>query len=998
VGWRRTAATIAAAALLCAPACRRQPPAVENETLDARLAWAREVQLKQGPKAALSLYDGIIATARSNNDRKHEALALGHLGTAYKNLGDYPHAMDLQRQALAIKRQLGDEIEIAKTLSNMGLIEDAQGRCAQALELYGDSLDVFTRLKAAGFSASVLNNEGLCYDTLGDYRQSTAVYERALALHRQAENEAGESESLGNLGGVALLLGRYPEAAKDYEQSLAISTRLGIKQSMALDLINLGLARMGTSEFHEARQYLERARATAHDAGLLREEADAARGLGDWLAHAGRFDDARKALDEASRTYAQAGLSREHVDATYSLGLLDLDLGDLGRAAATLERASAGAARLQYHNGQLAAQLALTELELRRHNVDSATSRANHARQSAAAVGNQASVASALTWLSRIQQTQGHYGPARQAARAALEAALSTGSPTLVADARIVLGDALIGEHKPADARQQYEAVISNGASSSIPDLGWRAAFGCGRAFEAEGSLDRALANYLRAVAVIEEVRTQIASERDRTGFLDDKRDVYGALVRLLLRMGRTKEAFRAAERLRADGYRELLQRSLALGTSGDEAVPAALLARIRQLQSAMATELKQPPAEQRGQAIATYREELRSAEAAWSGTVDSLARRPVWAGVFERRPESTTTDIQHALAPGSALVEYVVGADQTAAFVLTNATVRARLLPVGGSELRTRIELLRGLLARREPDEWQPVAERLDAELIDPLRQAGWLGGVSRLYIVPHAELNYLPFVVLRHQSPHGPRLLVDDVAPVILPAAAALVERGPRPRMGAVRGSLLALAPASTGLRFARSEVESVARLFSASGEVFVGKEATEARFKQAAGRFRVLHLATHGFFNRVDPLFSGVELEADAADDGRLQVFEILGLRLRADLVTLSACDTALGGGELSDLPAGEELLGLTRAFLSAGSRSVLATLWEIEDRTTAQFVTDFYQAARTQGFPEALARVQRHRAHRAGAEGHPWSWAAFTITEGRQSSTDEGVTGP
>ena len=176
----------------------------------------------------------------------------------------------------------------------------------------------------------------------------------------------------------------------------------------------------------------------------------------------------------------------------------------------------------------------------------------------------------------------------------------------------------------------------------------------------------------------------------------------------------------------------------------------------------------------------------MRSAEAAWSETVSSLAGRPVWAGVFERRPESTTTDLQHALAPGSALVEYVVGTDQTAAFVLTNATVRARLLPVGEPELRTRIELLRGLLARREPDDWQPVAERLDAELIDPLRQAGWLSGVSRLYIVPHAELNYLPFVVLRHQSPRGARLLVDDVAPVILPAAAALVERG----QGAHRG----------------------------------------------------------------------------------------------------------------------------------------------------------------------------------------------------------------
>ena len=995
---RSAAAAFLAVGLLLAPACRRPPPASANETLDARLASAREVQLKQGPKAALSLYDGIIATARTNNDRKREALALGHLGTAYKNLGDYPRAMDLQRQALAIKRQLGDQIEIAKTLSNIGLIEGEQGECTRALELYGESLDIFTRLKAFGFAASVLNNEGLCYDAVGDYRRSTATYERALALHREAGNEPGESETLGNLGGVALLLGRYPDAAKNYEQSLAISTRLDIKQSMAQDLINLGLALMGTADLRAAREHLQRARTIAHDAALLREEADAARGLGDWLAQAGQFDEARKALDAASAAYAQAKLPREHVDATYSLGLLDLDTGDLGRAASTLERAFADAARLKYRNGQLAAALAMTELELRRHNGDAAAGHAERARQLAAAEGNQASVASALSWLSRIQQTRGQYEPARASASAALEAALTTGSPTLVAEARIVLGDALLGDHRPADARQQYDAITSDGTSSSVPDLAWRAAFGRGRAFEAERNLDRALADYLRAVAVIEEVRTQIASERDRTGFLDDKRNVYGALVRLLLRMGRTKEAFQAAERLRAEGYRELLQRSLALGASGGEAVPASLLTRIRHLQSAMEAELKRPSAEHRGQAIAIYREELRSAEGAWSRAVSSLAGRSSWVGVFGRHAERSATNLQRTLAPGSALVEYVVGTDQTAAFVLTASTIRAQLLPVGETELRTRIELLRGLLARREQDGWQPVAERLDAELIDPLRRAGWLSGVSRLYIVPHAELNYLPFVVLRHETPRGARLLVDDVAPVILPAAAALVEPRPVRAPGTLPSSLLALAPGSTGLRFAREEVESVAPLFPASREVFVGKEATEARFKQDAVRFRVLHLATHGFFNRVDPLFSGVELEADTADDGRLQVFEILGLRLGADLVALSACNTALGGGELSDLPAGEELLGLTRAFLSAGSRSVLATLWEIEDRTTGQFMTDFYQAARTRAFPEALALVQRQRAHRAGAEGHPWQWAAFTITEGRQSAADERVTGP
>jgi tetratricopeptide (TPR) repeat protein len=110
--------------------------------------------------------------------------------------------MELQQQALAIKRELGDEIEIAKTLSNMGLVEDARGDCGKALGLYAQSLDIFVRQNKPQFAASVLNNQGLCYDALGDFRRSTATYQRALALHREQGNETGETSALGNLGGV----------------------------------------------------------------------------------------------------------------------------------------------------------------------------------------------------------------------------------------------------------------------------------------------------------------------------------------------------------------------------------------------------------------------------------------------------------------------------------------------------------------------------------------------------------------------------------------------------------------------------------------------------------------------------------------------------------------------------------------------------------------------------------------------------------------------------
>ena len=175
-----------------------------------------------------------------------------------------------------------------------------------------------------------------------------------------------------------------------------------------------------------------------------------------------------------------------------------------------------------------------------------------------------------------------------------------------------------------------------------------------------------------------------------------------------------------------------------------------------------------------------------------------------------------------------------------------------------------------------------------------------------------------------------------------------------------------------------------------------MLVGTEATESQFKQAAGRYRIVHLATHGFFNRINPLFSGVDLEPGPGEDGRLQVYEILGLSLAADLVTLSACDTALGAGELTDLPAGEELVGLTRAFLSAGSRNVLATLWEISDEATASLMGDFYQASRASDAADALSVVMRRQLRAGGRTAHPYFWAPFVLVgaAGRTETINRG----
>jgi CHAT domain-containing protein len=138
-----------------------------------------------------------------------------------------------------------------------------------------------------------------------------------------------------------------------------------------------------------------------------------------------------------------------------------------------------------------------------------------------------------------------------------------------------------------------------------------------------------------------------------------------------------------------------------------------------------------------------------------------------------------------------------------------------------------------------------------------------------------------------------------------------------------------------------------------------------------------------------NKHNPLFSFVELAPGGEHDGRLEVHEVFGLRLTADLVVLSACQTGLGSGALSDVPAGDDWVGLTRAFLHAGAKRVVATLWPVDDWATAAFMEQFYEGIAAGDQPvRAIAKAQR-RMREAPATAHPFFWAGFIVIGGAEA---------
>jgi CHAT domain-containing protein len=381
-------------------------------------------------------------------------------------------------------------------------------------------------------------------------------------------------------------------------------------------------------------------------------------------------------------------------------------------------------------------------------------------------------------------------------------------------------------------------------------------------------------------------------------------------------------------------------------------------------------------------------REALARAQAAYAELLLRMREaQPEYAALVTGKVASVP-DVMKALPPDDALLEYLVGDSTSLVFVVTRDTLAAFELGVGRHELAKLVDFSRGMLTRpgREtaPGLWRAPLRRLYRYLVEPVEASGLLAGKQGLIVAPHAELHYVPFAaLLGAPGPH--EYLVERYRVTYVPSASLWLRlQGRSPPRGS---AVLALAPRVEALPGSAAEVAAIGRTFGNRARVLVGEQASKRALRDAAPEQEIIHLATYGVLNKDNPLFSFVELMPQGGDDGRLEVHDVFGLQLHARLVVLSACQTALGAGALADVPAGDDWVGLVQAFLSAGASHVMATLWPVEDRTTADLMTRFYTALEA-GRPEADALTEAQRATlRNPATAHPFYWAGFTLSGGR-----------
>ena len=519
---------------------------------------------------------------------------------------------------------------------------------------------------------------------------------------------------------------------------------------------------------------------------------------------------------------------------------------------------------------------------------------------------------------------------------------------------RLLYAESLAKVGESEKAQKTFDEMLKDPEIRDMGNLYWATLYGRGRLALATGRREEATRFLQQAVDAIEQVRTTINFEAGKIGFATGKQAVYAALIGVLADAGDWSGAFAVVERAKARALVDLLAKM------HDLPPPAQASERVRQTM-ARAQQDDGEGGFGRGEAAADSRN-LSSV------ALSDLAQVSPEAGSLMSVPSVAPPEVGGRLAPDETLISYFLTADSLYALVMNGTAVTGLKLASQG--------LVDQIRAFRQSIEASDAAadtqgRALYDRLIRPL--AGQIKG-PRLTLCPHGALHYLPFAALLD----GDQYLIDRYSVRVMPSASALVYlKTDKPQKA---GAVLALGDPDLGdakydLPDALVEAVQVAQMFPNS-RALLRKEASKTAVKELGGSFSILHFASHAVFDPDMPLASGLFLAKGEEPDGRLTVRELYAMRLDAQLVTLSACQTGLG-----KVLSGDEVIGLTRGFFYAGARTIVASLWSVQDKATAELMISFYRNLANVDQREALrlAQIETRRTHPA-----PLFWAAFEIT--------------
>jgi CHAT domain-containing protein len=530
-----------------------------------------------------------------------------------------------------------------------------------------------------------------------------------------------------------------------------------------------------------------------------------------------------------------------------------------------------------------------------------------------------------------------------------------------------------------------------------------------GLCMEKQGNLPEAEASYRESVRLFETLREGAAGgEEEKLSFEESKADVYQRLINVLLRQGKVPEAMSYLERSRLKKFRDQLDVLKPTLSSKEEELARQqeekLMEEIGKAQEVLHRELSRPREQQDAVRIGALEKRLGERKQEYVEYVNDLRQKcPQLSAVLSIQPDSLI-DLQALLPPQAAIVQYLLLSDRLYIFVVSGKEFHYKEVKVDQESVEGKVDTLRSLLmnpqvpanlgpleaASLRPqdksrtdlfDAWiQPfmkVSEELRQLLVMPVEAE--IAPFSVLGIIPNGKLHLLPFQALGKRLPEGRfQFLIEEKALFQLNSQSILKFAQKRATEIGAKGRLVAFGNPDNSLRHAEEEIRILQGVFS-EAKTYLRQEASKENLKKGLDDRDILHMATHGKM-KADIKQSYVLMAAspNGKDDGKLFLREIWGLPLKGfQLVTLSACETALGKES-----SGDTMVSLETAFLMAGTATIVASLWGVDDQATGLLMKRFYENLRTNGKADSL-RAAQVALRNDPQFAFPFYWAPFIL---------------
>jgi CHAT domain-containing protein/tetratricopeptide (TPR) repeat protein len=883
--------------------------------------------------------------------------------------------------------------DLVKALTKQARELLPQGKQVEALMLCNLALDIAQRLNDKRGMFQALRVKSGVARVRGDYKQALEYLDQCLKLAEELGDKTIIGDALNSMAIVYALQSDYPKALALFQRNLQIKEELGNKHDIAIELSNIGNIYVYQGDKVRALEFYERALKLAEEVGDKANVSATLNSIGNLYHSQGNYAQALEYFQQSLKIKQEIGDKLGVARALNNIGVIYSVQGQYAQALDYLQQ-----------NVKILEEL-----------------------------GDKLVLVEALHYIGGVYLLKGDYAEGLAYEQKTLKRVEELGNNELLSEILVNISEGYLRLGQYQSATESAARAASLADQFGVPDVLWNAKTIAGKAHRALNQPDRARQDFLESIATIEKLRNEVAGgEQEQQRFFENKIAPYQEMVDLSVGQQKTTEALSYAERAKGRVLLDVLssgRADITKAMTNDE------LKRDRAFSADIAslnTQLERLKMQNKSSDAANTQEQLDKLRLEYEAFQASLYAAHPELKVQRGQSQLLTPDEAAALLPDArtAVLEYVVTEDKSYLFVLRKDPAKSvndkaavqltvHTLNIKSSELAATTESFRQRVAERDLTVKQPARQLYDL-LIKPAERE--LRNVRKLCIVPDGALWNVPFQAL-HNGEKG--YLLEQYAVLYAPSLSVLREMERRAsKLSAVhqplanssfrrvaitsttheeaQPRLLALGnPKLSGetvakVRFTRrdeplsplpdaeKEVNSLALMYGpARSRVLIGAQAREAVVKAEAGKYQVLHFATHATLDDRNPLYSRIILsrsEDDKQDDGLLEAWELMKLDLNAELVVLSACETARG--RVAD---GEGMIGMSWALFVAGSPAVVVSQWKVDSARSSELMIEFHRnLLRSPGAltkSEALRQAALKLLH--SPYNHPAYWAGFIL---------------